>query len=185
MVAVTQGQHLKIIMSVQGRITQQLLVTPEVARSLKSAPGDFPAVVRELQGKKLGVSVRGGSVDLDLRYILTSAGLTPDKDVFVIAAGTGGAMVAGLRAKQLDGILGFPPLTQQCRGRVGGRHPEPVEGQGPAALRQPFVVAAVTDAFLQQHEDAAKRFVTAMVQTMAFIRNTRNRNQVKRMWRRD
>lgn len=180
--AVSQNAHVKIVVSVQSRITQELLVLPDVAKALKNPPGAYPAVVKELAGKKLGVSVRGGSVDIDLRYLLMEAGLTPDSDVSVVPLGSGGAMVAAMRAKQVDGILGFPPLTQQLL-----LHGDAVKiidlakGEGPPALSQPFVTAAVTDQYLAKNQDTVRRFVTAMVQTLRYIRDPANKGKVSSM----
>lgn len=181
-VAAVQGAGVKIILSVQKRITQALLVQPELAKTLKSAPGSYPAVVKELAGKKIGVSVRGGSVDINLRYLLIAAGLTPDKDVFVVPLGGGGPMVAGMKGKQVDGILGFPPLTNQLvADGVAVKIIDLAKGDGPKALDQPFVVAAVLTRYLEQNEGTVRRFVTAMVQTMDFIKDPKNKAELTRI----
>jgi NitT/TauT family transport system substrate-binding protein len=181
-VAAAQGQKLRIVMSVQGRITQALLVHADAAKTFTSKPGAYPGVLKELAGKKIGVSVRGGSVDLNLRYLITAAGLTPDRDVYVVPAGSGGAMVAALKGKQVDAILGFPPLSQQLvADGVAIKMLDLAAEEGPEALRQPFVVAVVLERFLEQREPVVRRFVTAMTQTMAFIRDGANRDEVKRI----
>lgn len=178
-VGVAQGQELRILMSIQGRITQKLLVSPEIADGLTASPGDYPAVVAELEGTDLGVSVRGGSVDLNLRYMLQEAGLTPDEDVNVVAAGGGGPMIAALREGQVDGILGFPPLADILLAEDEAvQLIDLAQGEGPEVLDQPFVVAAVTDEFLSARGDVARRFVEAMVETMEFSRDPANAEQV-------
>lgn len=180
-VAAVQGASLKIVMSIQARITQALLVQPELAKTLKSAPGDYRAVVKELAGKKIGISVRGGSVDINLRFLITAAGMIPDRDIYVVPLGSGGAMVAAMKGKQVDAVLGFPPLTQQMIKDGIGVKVLDLAKEGPDALIQPFVVATVLDRFLQQRPETARRFVTAMVQTINFIRADANRAEVKRI----
>jgi NitT/TauT family transport system substrate-binding protein len=181
-VAAVQGVNVKIILSVQRRITQSLLVQPELARELKSKPGNYPAVVKELAGKKIGVSTRGGAVDINLRYLLIAAGLTPDKDVFVVPLGGGGPMVAGMKGKQVDGILGFPPLSNQLIADGGAVSiVDLAKGEGPKALDQPFVVAAVLTRYLDQNEATVRRFVTAMTQTMDFIKDPKNKAELTKI----
>ena len=89
-------------------------------------------------------------------------------------------MIAALREGQVDGILGFPPLADilLAEGEVV-QLIDLAQGEGPEVLDQPFVVAAVTDEFLSERGDVARRFVEAMVETMEFSSDPANAEQVK------
>ena len=182
-VAASQGQPVRLVMSVQNRITQSLVATPEVAKTLEPAAGDWKKVMEGLRGKKVGVTVRGGSPDLNLRFMLKQAGLEPDKDVVVLPLGNGPGQVGGLKSKRVDAILTFTPLTQQLQLDATG---VPVldlskPGQAPPELEQPFVTAAMTAKYIADNPDVVERFVKAMTESMDFIKDPANKAQVQEL----
>ena len=70
-----------------------------------SAIGD----VKELKGKKVGVSALGARSDLVARVMLRRAGLDPSKDVEMVAAGLAPARALALTKNLVQGV----PLNQQ------------------------------------------------------------------------
>jgi ABC-type nitrate/sulfonate/bicarbonate transport system substrate-binding protein len=181
-IAAAQGQEVKVVAGIQGKITQALLLRADVAKEL-SATG-YPQALTQLKGKTLAVTTRGGAVDLDLRYMLKNAGLTPDKDVKIVAAGGGAQMLAALKGKQVDGILGFPPLSYQVlNDGVAVKVLDLAEGEGPAELSQPLVVATTTQEFLDGHKEAVKDFVAAMQETMDYVKDPANEAAVEKIIR--
>jgi ABC-type nitrate/sulfonate/bicarbonate transport system substrate-binding protein len=152
----------------------------EQAGQFASAAGDWKQVMQLLRGKKIGVTVRGGSPDLNLRFMLTQAGLTPDKDVTIVPLSNGAGELGALKAKQVDGILTFTPVTQQIELDKQGTAVLNLAkaGQAPAELDQPFVMAAMSQTFIKDHPDTVRAFVAAMTDTMAFIKDPSKRDQV-------
>lgn len=65
--------------------------------------------VADLRGKVVGISSRGGAVDLLTQLILTRHGLTPNKDVTSIVIGTPEELATALRTGLIAACLLSPP----------------------------------------------------------------------------
>jgi NitT/TauT family transport system substrate-binding protein len=65
--------------------------------------------VQQLKGKIIGISSRGGAVDLLTQLILTKHGLTPNKDATLIVIGTPEELATALRAGVIAACLLSPP----------------------------------------------------------------------------
>ena len=65
--------------------------------------------VEQLKGKVVGISSRGGAVDLLTQLILTKHGLTPNKDVTSIVIGTPEELATALRTGRIAACLLSPP----------------------------------------------------------------------------
>jgi NitT/TauT family transport system substrate-binding protein len=65
--------------------------------------------VQQLKGKVVGISSRGGAVDLLTQLILTKHGLTPNKDVTSIVIGTPEELATALRTGLIAACLLSPP----------------------------------------------------------------------------
>jgi ABC-type nitrate/sulfonate/bicarbonate transport system substrate-binding protein len=177
--AAAQGQTPKVIVTLQSRITQAVLVRKDVADRLHLTAGRFPDVIKKLKGLTLGISTRGGSVDLDLRYILTEAGLTPDKDVKLIPLGAAAQMIAAMKGGQVDGVLGYSPMQYQLE--ADGTAVNVLDlskGQGPSALDQPFLTAVVTGDYLKNNPSVVKNFTAAMQESCDYIKDSANADGV-------
>jgi ABC-type nitrate/sulfonate/bicarbonate transport system substrate-binding protein len=74
-----------------------------------------PAIksVRELKGKIVGISSRGGSNDLIMQMMLEKNGLVPNKDVTALIVGTQPKTVIALRTGRIAAALLTPPRTQR------------------------------------------------------------------------
>ena len=70
-----------------------------------------PAIrtVQDLKGKIVGISSRGGSIDLLTQIILQQNGLTPNKDVTAIVVGGQEETALALRAGRIAAALLTPP----------------------------------------------------------------------------
>jgi NitT/TauT family transport system substrate-binding protein len=72
--------------------------------------GEYPEVVKAWKGKKIGVPVLSGLVFNELRYMLGEAGLDPDKDVEIIAVGSGEPAALSLKRSLVD-VIGASATT--------------------------------------------------------------------------
>lgn len=177
--AAAQGQSPKVIVTLQSRITQAVLVRKDVANRLNLTAGDYPDVIKALKGLTLGISTRGGSVDLDLRYILTEAGLDPDKDVKLIPLGAAAQMIAAMKGEKVDAVLGYSPMQYQLEADGTAVNVlDLAEGQGPSALDQPFLTAVVTDTYLKDNQSVVKNFTAAIQESCEYIKNPANESGV-------
>lgn len=74
----------------------------------------FPAAIRDLKGAKVGVTQRGASVELVMRYLLDQAGLDPEKDVTYVAVGAPPTALPALKQNQIDVLVAFEPSQTQA-----------------------------------------------------------------------
>jgi ABC-type nitrate/sulfonate/bicarbonate transport system substrate-binding protein len=77
------------------------------------AKSSEPGSLAQFKGKTLAITAAGALSDDALRLGLTEAGLNPDRDVTLIATGSGVAMVAAMDTDRVDGgMLAEPTVTQ-------------------------------------------------------------------------
>jgi ABC-type nitrate/sulfonate/bicarbonate transport system substrate-binding protein len=98
-----QGRQILFIYNLTKRVTLDLVMHPEVART-RNVSRSMPIAQRfaALRGLKLGVTRPGAATDVYMRYYLKRAGLNPDRDVQIISVGSGAGLLAALRTRQID-----------------------------------------------------------------------------------
>src|SRR6201996_4403332 len=84
-----------------------LVVSPKHTGEIKS--------VKDLAGKKVGVSAPGSSTDFFLKYILKKNGVDP-ASVAVIGVGLGGTSVAAMEQGQIDAAVMLDPSVTVLQG---------------------------------------------------------------------
>jgi NitT/TauT family transport system substrate-binding protein len=99
----TQGKQILFIYNLTKRVTLDMVMHPEVART-KNVSRSTPIAQRfaSLRGLKLGVTRPGAATDVYMRYYLKRAGMNPDRDVQLVAVGGGASLLAALRTRQID-----------------------------------------------------------------------------------
>ncbi len=65
--------------------------------------------IQQLKGKLIGISSRGGAVDLLTQLILTQNGLTPNKDVTLLVIGSPEELIVALKTGRIAASLLSPP----------------------------------------------------------------------------
>lgn len=179
--AAQKGADARVIVTAQSRLTQAIFVSPDVKLT---DPTDWKAVARDLKGHNIGITTRGGSTDVDLRYILKAAGLNPDKDVKIIPLGAGPSLIAGVQSRKVDAALSFQPLTASMQEqKLGQVTVDLAAGDGPAALDQPMTTGIVRGDWAKQHPDVVKGIVTAVSDAEKYMTDKSNRPAVLAMAR--
>lgn len=95
--AAVRGAPVRLVLIVNSKPQFDLVGQPEI----KS--------VQQLKGKLVGISSRGGAVDLLTQSILTHHGITPHKDVTLLVIGTPEEMSIALRTGRIAACLLTPP----------------------------------------------------------------------------
>jgi NitT/TauT family transport system substrate-binding protein len=85
------------------------------------APGETGKItsVKDLAGKKVGVSAPGSSTDFFLKYQLSKAGLKPDAAA-VIGVGLGGTAIAAMEQGSIDAAVMLDPAVTVLK----AKHPD-------------------------------------------------------------
>lgn len=92
-----RGAPVRLVLIVNAKPQFDLVAQPEI----KS--------VQQLKGKFVGISSRGGAVDLLTQLILTHHGLTPNRDATLLVIGTPEELALALRTGRISACLLSPP----------------------------------------------------------------------------
>jgi ABC-type nitrate/sulfonate/bicarbonate transport system substrate-binding protein len=95
--AAVRGAPVRLVLIVNSKPQFDLVGRPEI----KS--------VQQLKGKVIGISSRGGAVDLLTQLILTHHGVTPNRDATLIVIGTPEELATALRTGLIAACLLSPP----------------------------------------------------------------------------
>lgn len=123
--------------------------------------------VKDLKGKKIGVSVVGGRSDLAARAILRRAGLDPVKDVEIVSVGLGPNRVVALAKNLVQGAPISPEFAPQAE-RLGLKLLD---------LKDVPVITAMvmaTRSFIKKDEEAVRRFIKGYVAAIHFYLTRRD-----------
>lgn len=135
----------------------------------------YPAVIRDLKGKTLGLASRGGATEVMARKMLKDAGMDPDKDVTFIAVGVGPSAAAAFSNKQVDAMVAFPPSDSIIGGanfvRLVDVDTTHQKVYGPNYL---FTVFAANSDFVTKRRAVATNFCRAMKEAIAYAQNPKN-----------
>ena len=122
-----------------------LVVSPKHTDEIKS--------IKDLAGKKVGVSAPGSSTDFFLKFLLKKNGLDPTSAA-VIGVGLGATAVVAMQQGQIDAAVMLDPSVTVLQGELSRpedsrRHPHP-EGHARDARRRISGRRALFDAGLGQ-----------------------------------
>jgi NitT/TauT family transport system substrate-binding protein len=126
--------------------------------------------VSDLKGKKIGVSSLGSSSDIATRVALQKQGLDPEKDVTIIAAGSGSTRTAALVSGAIDATVADPSFDAPLRG-AGLTRLLSIAGLKLPAANTGVVVQR---SWLNAHKDLAQAFVDSMVQAIAYANKNKD-----------
>ncbi|MDO8700166.1 MAG: ABC transporter substrate-binding protein [Deltaproteobacteria bacterium] len=108
--------------------------------------------VKELKGKKVGVSTLGARSDLVARVILRRAGLDPAKDVELVAAGLAPARALALSKNLVQGV----PLNQAVAAEAQKLGIKILELKSVPVVTD---LLMTTRSFIKREEDTVRRFM--------------------------
>jgi NitT/TauT family transport system substrate-binding protein len=142
-----------------------LVVSPSHSGEIKS--------IKDLAGKKIGVSAPGSSTDFFLKYLLKKNGLDPTS-ASVIGVGLGATAVAAMEQGQIDAAVMLDPSVTVLQ----GSHPDlrilsdtRTEKDTLAVFGGEYPGGALysTTAWVASHEREVQALTGAMLNTLAWI----------------
>jgi NitT/TauT family transport system substrate-binding protein len=169
LIANSKGEGVKYIVGVTTGSIGELVMSKNI--QLPDEAAGYPAVIKDLKGKKIGVSSKGSTTYYELAYLLKQAGLDPDKDVTIVPAGPLAGQVAALKDGQLDGFMSQEPVTTQVTDSKDGRVIFYFyQGNRPAALDNLMTNGvAATNQYISANPTAVKGVHDAVAQADNYI----------------
>src|SRR6202041_546531 len=142
-----------------------LVVSPAHTNEIKS--------IKDLAGKKVGISAPGSSTDFFLKYLLKKNGVDPATTA-VIGVGLGGASVAAMEQGQIDAAVMLDPSVTVLQ----GSHPDlrilsdtrtQKDTLDVFGGEYPGGALYSTTAWVAAHEKEVQALTTAILNTLAWI----------------
>ena len=180
--AIANGAKMKIISG--GAVTNVGIIMVGNHVDAPNAEKGFPAMMRDMKGKKVGTPARGSAMERLMSSMLTKAGMSPD-DVTFVAVGGPDTAYGALVSKQVDYLVNFEPSGAMCdvlktcralwRGAV---NKEPAET---FAMNGGGSAMVVRQEMIDQSPHVADALVAAFKDADAFLNNPANYKEVKQI----
>jgi NitT/TauT family transport system substrate-binding protein len=144
-----------------------LLVSPSHTKEINS--------VKDLAGKKVGVSAPGSSTDFFLKYLLKKNGLDPTSAA-VIGVGLGATAVAAMEQGQIDAAVMLDPSVTVLQGahsdlKILADTRTQQDTLATFGGEYPGGALYSTAAWIASHEKAVQALTNAIVATLGWIRS--------------
>ena len=185
-VPVSQGFDLKIVAFMNDTIHYVLVAGKHVPLTHKSE--GYPAIMKDLVGKKIGSNAFGSTTDTLARASFTGAGIDPAQANW-IAYGPPAAGIAGLVNGSLDAAMFFGDGMDIAVAATGGtivvdnRDPKTATSPQIAALRGASLMWVVQTAYAKANPDVVRRFARANNEAVEWIKNPANFDAVLKIVR--
>jgi ABC-type nitrate/sulfonate/bicarbonate transport system substrate-binding protein len=151
--AVSKGAKEKIVGTITpGSSGWYMLVLPD--SPIKS--------IKELADKKVGITVKGSTTDLYALWTAERAGVT----IRTIPVG-GGGLIPALKARQVDAIVAFSPLSLQLLSTSTGRPIVDYAKELPPSLTEAWVAS---DDMIAKRPDDIHRTLAAFYRAVRYMR---------------
>jgi NitT/TauT family transport system substrate-binding protein len=143
------GDHV-IVAGYSNDMRYFLMAKPDVQR------------VEELRGKKVGITRRGGAIDIAAHIFAERHGMEYGRDIAIIELGTAQNQVAGLVAGSVDAAIVALP-TNLLAEREGFRLVEDTKQLG---VKNPTNVIAVRRGYLQSNREVVRDYLKAHIEAV-------------------
>ena len=175
--AINKGAKMKMVTG--GAVTNNAILIAGNHIETPNAAKGWPAFMRDLKGRKVGLPARGGAYEIMFTWMLNKAGMTAEDVVFVAVGGPNTAYGA-LMSKQVDGLVMFEPagaicdLTKTCKVLWRGTDKAPGELY---ALNGGASVLVFTQDYIDKNPQVIEAVIKAMKDADAFYNNPANFNE--------
>ena len=108
-----QGKEFLMVYNLLDRMTMDLIVRKEVIeRSGIDLKSDVKSRAKILKGLTIGITRPAAPTDVYSRFLMSEAGLNPQRDATLVQVGGVAALSAAFRSGKIDAFMLSPPLPQ-------------------------------------------------------------------------
>lgn len=168
------SQHGREIRAVAGLVTQNantfVLSTKWAKDHGITSSSSLEEKVKALKGAKVGVVGPGSAVDDFARFVLSTYGLDPERDVQLVATGKSTAMPPALQRGEIDAYVSGSPSAEVPI--VAGKAIKLISGATgdvPELAGQLFVTAVVSQKLIDQKPELVQKLVRALYKAQKFL----------------
>ncbi len=185
-VPVSQGFDLKIVAFMNDTVHYALVAGKHMQLPPKSE--GFPAMMKALSGKKIGVNALGSTTDILAKSNFTVANLDFNQANW-IAYGPPTAAIAGLQNGSLDAAMFFGDGMDIAAAATGGsivvdlRDPNVTASPLMSSMKGCALLWAAQGNFVRSNPEVVRRFAQANNEAIAWIKDPKNRDAVLKIVR--
>lgn len=128
--------------------------------------------VSDLKNKKVAISRFGSNTDIAVRYLISKAGMDPQKDITIVQVGSQSSRFAALTNGSVDATVIGPPSTLIAR----KLNLNLLENLANTDLEFQYAGLATTKSYLKSRPDVVERFVKAFVEGIHFAKRNKERS---------
>jgi ABC-type nitrate/sulfonate/bicarbonate transport system substrate-binding protein len=171
---IAKGHKIRAVASFWKDNYFSLIAAPNLPTPNAGQP--YPAPIKDLKGKRIGVIGLGTHTAVIVRRMLADAGLTPD-DYTLIAVGGVATAIPSLSSGNIDAYLSYPPMTEAMEEKRMGYKYILTNEQFPPHLKNVFTNHLVTTQdYLDKNPKVVASACRAIKQTMEWMAKPENFN---------
>ena len=158
------GKKVRAFAALVTQVATQLVIQGEIASKAgitESSP--LADRLKLVKGLQIGITGPGSSTDTFLRFLVQSAGFTPDRDVTILPVGAAAPMLASFSRKRIDGFVLSSPTAEQAKLELGGMTLVDLgKGEFEPLRGYLYNCLAARQDWLEKNGDKARRIVRAI-----------------------
>ncbi|MBI2369380.1 MAG: ABC transporter substrate-binding protein [Deltaproteobacteria bacterium] len=161
---VDRGLPLLTVQTMVASLTMNMAVRREAIQA-KGVTRQSPLEARfaALKGLTIGITTPGAASDTYTRWMLKQAGIDPLRDVRIVQIGGGDALLAAMRARQIDAFLSSPPGPDQAEFEgFGTVFIANTAGEVPGFRNFLHQIVAIKRDFGERNPEAVRRFTRGL-----------------------
>ncbi|MBR2815137.1 MAG: ABC transporter substrate-binding protein [Reyranella sp.] len=177
----SRGRDLVAIVDNYPAPVWSVVVGKDVAMPNKAA--GYPALIRDLKGKKIGVPAIGSDGHNFARRFFRDAGMNPETDATFLAVGLGPDAVAAFKVGQLDAVMAIEPV-QTALETLGGKVLLDLQADKTILEFASWTSSVYhsTKSHADKNAEMMRRFQAAQEEAIAFVRDPANAEKAAAVW---
>jgi NitT/TauT family transport system substrate-binding protein len=138
----------------------------------------WQGIMKDLEGKRVGVIARGAGAEDIARTLFQEAGADPNAATY-IATGLPPTTIAAMEGNTIDMAITLEPGIALAVKSGLAKTPFSIRaGDGPTSLQWPGVVATTTRTYAQENPGVLQKYVATINETLKFIKDPANKATV-------
>ena len=165
-----QGKFL-MIYNLLDRMTMDMVVRNDaIKKSGIALSSDVKNRLKILKGLTIGITRPGAPTDVYARFLMSEAGLNPQRDATLVQVGGPAALNAAFRSGKIDAFMLSPPLPQSLEhAGLGSIIAHNTAGELPSLTGITYMTLYTTKAFAKKNPAAVRAYAQGIAEAAKWI----------------
>jgi NitT/TauT family transport system substrate-binding protein len=175
MQSAARGNDIQLIVGTEPKNIFSLCMHVDVP--LPHLSEGYPDVMKDFEGRRIGVTGRGAASEIEVHALLDGAGISPNNAIFV-GVGPPSTAYPALKGKTVDAVFMFEPVPTICKHEKICTCPFNLQkGEGPKemlALNYGYQNYMARREFIRTNQKEIDGFIRAISEAIAWIQKPEN-----------